>query len=254
MGRGGAAALAPDRVNVCGELVKAGNASPCYTEPLDWSIIILGTHPFPFLPVCLTPASPPLPRPPSLRGSLHLRVIVAVMTYLALSSAPGSTNTHADKRTPGHGHTHTAGCERTHAEHTSSTPPPSLLGPPSRRTDWEQSLNAGRRLHSLLLLALFFLPPLTQHPSLSISITTAAFHQLSSLYPLPSPLLLCLPLFSTSLSTPPPFLFFFRSSDFGAFLAPLPPSLFFFFISLASFTSEREASNRSEVIKNNRSR
>lgn len=118
----GAAALAPDRVNVCGELVKAGNASPCYIEPLDWSIIILGTHPFPFLPVCLTPASPPLPRPPSLRGSLHLRVIVAVMTYLALSSAPGSTNTHADRRTPGT-RTHTTGCERTHAEHTSFPPP-----------------------------------------------------------------------------------------------------------------------------------
>lgn len=36
------------RVYVCGELVKAGNASRCYIEPLDWSIIILGTHPFLF--------------------------------------------------------------------------------------------------------------------------------------------------------------------------------------------------------------
>lgn len=35
----------PDRVTVCGELVKAGNASPRCVEPLDWSIIILGTHP-----------------------------------------------------------------------------------------------------------------------------------------------------------------------------------------------------------------
>lgn len=41
-------ALALGRVKVCGELVKAGNASPCYTEPLDWSIIILGTHPLLF--------------------------------------------------------------------------------------------------------------------------------------------------------------------------------------------------------------
>lgn len=45
---GGPKALAPDRVNVCGELVKAGNTSLCYIEPLDWSIIILGTHPFLF--------------------------------------------------------------------------------------------------------------------------------------------------------------------------------------------------------------
>lgn len=45
---GEAKALATDHVNVCGELVKAGNASPCYIEPLDWSIIILGTHPFLF--------------------------------------------------------------------------------------------------------------------------------------------------------------------------------------------------------------
>lgn len=41
-------ALALGRVKVCGELVKAGNASPCFTEPLDWSIIILGTHPLLF--------------------------------------------------------------------------------------------------------------------------------------------------------------------------------------------------------------
>lgn len=226
---------------MCGELVKAGNASPCYIEPLDWSIIILGTHPFPFLPVCLTPASPPLPRPPSLRGSLHLRVIVAVMTYLALSSAPGSTNTHADRRTPGT-RTHTTGCERTHAEHTSFSPPPSLLGPPSRRTDWEQSLNAGRRLHSLLLLPLFFLPPLTQHPSLSISITPAAFHRLSLLYPLPSPLLLRLPLFSASLSTGPPpafpFSFFFLSTYEVQTSAPSSPPCLPLFVFLFYFISE----------------
>lgn len=37
--------LPPDCVNVRGELVKAGNASPCCIEPLDWRIIILGTHP-----------------------------------------------------------------------------------------------------------------------------------------------------------------------------------------------------------------
>lgn len=91
-------ALTPDRVTVCGELVKAGNASPCYIEPLDWAIIILGTHPFSFLPVCLSPASPPLPRPPLLRGSLRLRVIVAVMTYLALSSVPSNT-THIQTNT-----------------------------------------------------------------------------------------------------------------------------------------------------------
>lgn len=36
---------------------------------------------------------------------------------------------------------------------------------------------------------LFFLPPLTKHPSLSISIMMAAFHQLALLYPLPLPLL-----------------------------------------------------------------
>lgn len=47
-GGGGFKALAPDRVNVCGELVKAGNASPSYIEPLDWSFIILGTHLFLF--------------------------------------------------------------------------------------------------------------------------------------------------------------------------------------------------------------
>lgn len=36
------------RVKACGRLVKAGNASPWHTEPLDWSIIILGTHPLLF--------------------------------------------------------------------------------------------------------------------------------------------------------------------------------------------------------------
>lgn len=41
-------AVAQGRVKVCGKLVKAGNASPCFTEPLDWSIIILGTHPLLF--------------------------------------------------------------------------------------------------------------------------------------------------------------------------------------------------------------
>lgn len=40
----------------------------------------------------------------------------------------------------------------------------------------------------------FFLPPLTQHPSFSISIMSTAFHRFSLLYPLPSPLLLRLPL------------------------------------------------------------
>ncbi len=122
----GATALAPDRVNVCGELVKAGNAIPCYIEPLDWSIIILGTHPLSFLPVCLSPATPPLPRPPSLRGSLYLLVIVAVMTYLALSSVPCNTNTLLDKRTLRYGHTQS--CKRIHA----NTPHPPAAQPPRR--------------------------------------------------------------------------------------------------------------------------
>lgn len=121
-------------------------------------------------------------------------------------------------------------------------PPPSLLGPPSRRTDWEQSLNAGRRLHSLLLLPLFFLPPLTQHPSLSISITPAAFHRLSLLYPLPSPLLLRLPLFPASLSTGPPpafpFSFFFSSTYEVQTSAPSSPPCLPLFVFLFYFISE----------------
>lgn len=120
----GATALAPDRVNVCGELVKAGNVSPCYTETLDWSIIILGTHPF----LCSLSAS--LLRllrflaPPSLHGTLCLRVIVTVMTYLARSSVPSNTNTRMGKRT--------LRCGRTQPRkqiHT-NTPHPLLRGPP----------------------------------------------------------------------------------------------------------------------------
>lgn len=96
---GAAMAQTLDRVNVCGELVKAGNTSPHYIEPLDWSIIILGTH-----PLLLSLASPLLPRPPLLCGSLHLQVIAAIMTYLALSSAPSSTHAQKHKAMDVHKH------------------------------------------------------------------------------------------------------------------------------------------------------
>lgn len=59
-------ALALGRVKACGQLVKAGNASPCYTAPPDWSIIILGTHPllFSVYLCCVSSASSPPLAPP----------------------------------------------------------------------------------------------------------------------------------------------------------------------------------------------
>lgn len=53
-------ALALDRVNVCSKLVRAGNASRCSVEPLDWPIIILGTHPSLFPPSASPASSLPL--------------------------------------------------------------------------------------------------------------------------------------------------------------------------------------------------
>lgn len=52
---------AQGRATVCDELVKAGNASRGCIEPLDWPIIILGTHPCLFS--CVSPAHPHLLAP-----------------------------------------------------------------------------------------------------------------------------------------------------------------------------------------------
>lgn len=60
------------RATVCGELVKAGNASRRCIEPLDWPIIILGTHPCLFSPVCGSLLR--LPCPPSLTCSVVLEI------------------------------------------------------------------------------------------------------------------------------------------------------------------------------------
>lgn len=60
-------ARAQGRATVCGELVKAGNASRRCIEPLDWPIIILGTHLCLFSPSvalsCVSPAHPRLLAP-----------------------------------------------------------------------------------------------------------------------------------------------------------------------------------------------
>lgn len=134
-------------VYVSCELVKAGNASLCYIGPLDWSIIILGTHPSLFSPSVSLRRLLRFLALPSLRGSFYLRVIVAVMTHLALSSAPCSTNTHKGA--------HTSDTDvhiRANTPHPLSSP--LLRGPLPRWTDWEQSTNARSRLHSPLLLPL----------------------------------------------------------------------------------------------------
>lgn len=72
-------------------------------------------------------------------------VIVAVMTYLALSSAPSNTNPRTDESEHRDADVQT--------QHQADTPLPShCLAPLLRRTDSEQSAKAGRRLHSLLPL------------------------------------------------------------------------------------------------------
>lgn len=127
------------------ELVKAGNVSLCYIGPLDWSIIILGTHPSLFSPSVSLRRLLRFLALPSLRGSFYLRVIVAVITHLALSSAPCSTNTHKDA--------HTSDTDvhiQANTPHPLSSP--LLRAPLPRWTDWEQSTNARSRLHSPLLL------------------------------------------------------------------------------------------------------
>lgn len=192
---GGATTLALDRVNVCGELVKAGNAIPCYMEPLDWSIIILGTHPFLFLPVCLSPATPPLPRPPSLRGSLYLRVIVAVMTYLALSSAPCNTNTLLNKRTLRYGHTQP--CQANTCKHTSS---PCCLAPCCAGLTGSKALMPD--VHYTPFSSPCFLPPSINPTSLTLHLhydghLSPALFIMSSSFTSPPLLSLLAPHFST---------------------------------------------------------
>lgn len=79
---------------------------------------------------------------------------------------------------------------------------------------------------------LFFLPPLTKHPSLSISIMMAAFHRLALLYPLPLPLL------------PAPYFFTPHSLlcvlSHHASSPGWPSASTFIFISLEEFTLERD--------------
>lgn len=169
----------------------------------------------------LSPATPPPTLAYLLRGSRNLWVIVALMTYLALSSAPSNRNKHREKCALMYGQADTA-VAGVHGR--ADTPPPCHSGPTGGKdVDYTHFSSS----------PLLFLPPLTTHPSLSISIMMAAFHRLALLYPLP--LLPLAPPYSFTPHSLP--LSSFSSRKF-AYLAFLASSLLL--ILLQGFGLERE--------------
>lgn len=143
------------------------------------------------------------------------------MTYLALSWAPSNRNKHREKCALMYGQADTA-VAGVHGR--ADTPPPCHSGPTGGKdVDYTHFSSS----------PLLFLPPLTTHPSLSISIMMAAFHRLALLYPLP--LLPLAPPYSFTPHSLP--LSSFSSCEF-AYLAFLASSLLL--ISLQGFGLERE--------------
>lgn len=170
-----------ERVNQSSRLVRVE------IEWLDWSIIILGTWLF------LSRCCPPPPPTPPVHGPLHLR------GYCSCNDPPCLE---------------LCAQQQTCLTYT-MTPAPSLAA--WRPVEHDQLGTKPECRTSIMpppphLRPAFFLPPLTRHPSLSVSIRSATFHWLSSLtHPPKPPSSSCYyhpSLDADALSPPPPLCFY----------------------------------------------